>query len=67
LEGLQRAFRLAVDAGTLAQVPTFLSLSEDNGRQGFFERAEFEAVLAHLANADVRDFCEWFFLNGDAP
>jgi integrase len=67
LEGLQRAFSLAVEVGTLAQAPTFLSLSEDNARQGFFERAEFEAVLAHLADADVRDFCEWFYWTGMRP
>jgi integrase len=67
LEGLQRAFALAVEVGMLALAPKFLSLSEDNARHGFFERAEFEAVLAHLADADVRDFCEWFYWTGMRP
>jgi integrase len=67
VEGLQRAFSLAVEAGTLTQAPKFLSLSEDNARQGFFERAEFDAVLVHLADADVRDFCEWFYWTGMRP
>jgi hypothetical protein len=33
LEGLQRAFSLAVEPGTLTQAPKFLSLSEDNARR----------------------------------
>ena len=67
LEELQRAFTLAVEADTLALVPKFLSLAEDNTRQGFFERAEFEAVLALPVDADVRDFCEWFYWTGMRP
>ena len=45
LEGLRRAFALAVEAMTLATMPIFPSLPEDNARQGFFERADFQAVL----------------------
>ena len=42
LEGLQRAFALAVEAGILAAAPPkFPSLREDNARQGFFERGDF--------------------------
>jgi hypothetical protein len=43
LEGLQRAFSLAVENEVLMQMPKFPSLSEHNARQGFFERADFEA------------------------
>jgi integrase len=67
LEALQRAFTLAVEAETIVLAPKFPSLSEQNARQGFFERGEFEAVLAHLADADVRDFCEWFYWTGMRP
>jgi hypothetical protein len=61
IEGLQRAFTLAVEAGTIRLAPTFPSLAEHNAQQGFFERGEFEAVLSHLGDADVRDFCAWFY------
>ena len=64
LEGLQRAFAIAVEAGELALAPKFLGLREDNARQGFFERAAFEAVLTNLKDRDVVDFLEWFFWTG---
>jgi hypothetical protein len=48
LEALQRAFTLAVEAERIVLAPKFPSLSKQNARQGFFERGEFEAVLAHL-------------------
>jgi integrase len=67
LEGLQRAFALAVEEETLATAPTFPSLPEDNARQGFFERADFEAVLLQLRNTDLKDFCEWFYRVGMRP
>ena len=53
-EVLSRAFRLAVDEGKLSYSPKVPSLPENNARQGFFERAEFEAVLAKLPE-DLRD------------
>lgn len=56
LEGLQRAFSLAVEAGTLTQVPTFPSLSEDNARQGFFERAEFRGRTRPLGGCGCAGF-----------
>jgi integrase len=61
LEGLQRAFALAVESGRIALAPNFPTLHEHNARQGFFDRGEFEAVLAHLADVDLRDFCHWFY------
>jgi integrase len=67
LEGLRRAFSLAIENQTLATMPVFPNLAEDNARQGFFERADFEAVLFHLRDADLRDFCEWFYRTGMRP
>jgi integrase len=64
LEGLQRAFALAVEAGTLAAAPKFPSLREDNARQGFFERGDFLAVLSQLHEPDLKDFIEWFYWTG---
>lgn len=45
---VRRAFRLAFRGGALASMPFVPMLKEDNARQGFFERAEFDATLAHL-------------------
>lgn len=67
MEVIGRAFALAVAAGKLAFAPKVPSLREDNARQGFFDRADFEAVLTHIADADVCDFVEWFFLTGMRP
>ncbi len=67
LEGLRRAFALAVEAQTLVAIPTFPSLPEENARQGFFERADFQAVLDHLRDSDVKDFCDWFYRTGMRP
>jgi integrase len=67
LEGLQRAFALAVESGRIALAPTFPTLPEHNARQGFFDQGEFEAVLAHMADSDLRDFCRWFYWTGMRP
>lgn len=67
LEGLQRAFSIAVKEGMLSAAPNFPSLPEDNARQGFFERADFQAVLQQLRDADLKDFCDWFYRTGMRP
>jgi integrase len=67
MEAVQRAFALAVESGLLSFVPKVPSLPEHNARQGFFERGEFEAVLQHLDDSDVRDFLEWSFWTGMRP
>ncbi len=69
VECLQSAFSLAMKANPpkLHFVPRFPSLTENNARQGFFERAEFNAVMAKLEDQDVNDFCEWFFYTGMRP
>ena len=45
---LKRMFSLAVEAGRLHRKPHIPMLREDNVRVGFFEREQYEAVLAHL-------------------
>ncbi len=45
---LKRAFRLAEQGGTVLSRPHIAMLKEDNTRQGFFERDEFEDVRANL-------------------
>lgn len=60
-EVIGRAFALAVAAGKLAFAPKVPSLREDNARQGFFERADFEAVTKHIIDDDVRDFVEYLY------
>jgi integrase len=69
LEGLQRAFTLAKEQEILTYVPYIKSLPEDNARQGFLERADFEAILSRLtfrgkADADLQDYMAWCFFTG---
>jgi integrase len=69
VEGLQRAFALAVDQEVLTYAPSFKSLPEHNARQGFFERADFEAILPRLtmrgkSDTDLQDFLSWCFWTG---
>jgi integrase len=45
---LKRMFSLAIETGKLHHKPHFAMLREDNVRVGFFEREQYEAVLAHL-------------------
>ena len=68
LAGLKRAFSLAVEEGKLVNAPVFPEkFKEDNARQGFFERTDFDAVLAHIGDSDVRDFLEFFYWTGMRP
>lgn len=67
LEGLQRAFSLALDSGLLAMKPKFPSLQERNARQGFFERGDFYAVLNQIGDSAIADFLEFFYWTGMRP
>jgi integrase len=67
LEVVGRAFALALTAGKLAFAPKVPTLREDNARQGFFDRAEYECVLSYIDDADIVDFLEWFFRTGMRP
>jgi integrase len=62
---LRQAFNLAVKRTPpkLTRVPYIPMLKEDNARQGFFERAEFEAVAGQLP-AQVADVARFAYLSG---
>jgi len=69
VDGLQRAFTLAREQETLATVPYFKSLPENNARQGFLERADFDSIVLRLtmrgkADTDLQDFIAWCFHTG---
>jgi len=61
---LGQAFKLGIRNKQLSAAPFIPRLSEiSNARQGFFETADFEAVLSHLPEY-LRDFCRFGFLTG---
>ena len=63
VELLGRAYRLAVAEGRLASVPHIPVLPERNVRQGFFEKAEFDAVVRELSE-DLKDVALFGYLTG---
>lgn len=60
---LRRGFRLAARAGKVNAVPNFDLLAVKNARKGFFERPEFEAVLAKLP-VHLKPLIETMYLSG---
>jgi len=48
LAALKRAFRLAARAHLVPRRPDIVLYRENNARKGFFEAAQYRAVLAHL-------------------
>jgi integrase len=66
LELLRQSFRLAARTTPprVTRVPFVPMLKVENARQGFLSRADFEALLAALADPDVRDFVEWGWWTG---
>jgi integrase len=66
LQGLARAFSW----GSRQKPPLVADalrvdyLVENNTREGFFARGDFEALLAHVQDADLRDFMAWGFWTG---
>lgn len=48
LAALKRAYNLAYQAGRIYKKPYIPMLTENNARQGFFERYEYERILAFL-------------------
>jgi integrase len=63
VETMRHAFRLAKKQGRLSRMPYFPTLAEDNARQGFFEKAEVEAVVANLP-APHADAVRFAYLSG---
>lgn len=61
---LSSALRLAKHHGRLNQVPTLTKLSEaGRERKGFFEKADFEAVVSHLPDY-LKDCARFAYLTG---
>lgn len=60
---VKRACRLAHQGGALPVIPHIPMLRESNVRQGFFERADFEAVRAALP-APLRPVVTFAYLTG---
>ena len=60
---LRKAFRCAVRARVLRDVPAFPVLDVDNARQGFFEPADLEALCQHLTPA-LRAVVRFAYLTG---
>jgi integrase len=63
LAALKRAFRLAHEAGKVANVPRISLLREDNARTGFFEEDQFRAVLKCLPG-DIKPFVVTAYFTG---
>ncbi len=63
LAALKRMFRLGERAGKVVRRPSIDMLQENNARTGFFERDEFDAVLAHLP-ADLKAVFEVAYVSG---
>ncbi len=58
---LGQAFKLGMQRRLIVTAPHIRRLSENNVRQGFFEKPEFEAVVAHLPEY-LQDFSRFAFL-----
>src|SRR5215470_15076002 len=63
LAALKRMFRLGEKVGRVVRRPYIDMLQEHNARTGFFERIEFDAVLAHLP-VDLRPVFEVTYILG---
>jgi integrase len=60
---LKRAFSLAVQAGKASHRPYIPSVKVDNARKGFFEPADFAAIVAKLPPA-LRPYVRFLHLTG---
>ncbi len=60
---LKQALNLARKQRRLREIPYIPRLHEDNARQGFFERADFERVAKHLPEP-VDDIARFGYLTG---
>ena len=60
---LRRAFNIAIRAGKATHRPYVPSIAVDNARKGFFEPADFEAVVLLLPEA-LRRFARFLYLTG---
>lgn len=60
---LGQALRLALKRRRIPSMPSIRHLHENNTRQGFFERPEFEALVAALSDY-LKDFTRFAYLTG---
>src|SRR5215470_14180635 len=63
LAALKRMFRLGERAGKVVRRPFIAMLQEHNARTGFFERDQFDLVLAHLPE-DLKAVFESDYITG---
>jgi integrase len=63
LAALKRAYTLGMQARRIQLLPYIPMLRENNARQGFFERDQFEAVIRHLPEP-VRPVAAFAFVTG---
>lgn len=63
LQILKRTFSLAMENERIARRPSIPMLEEDNVRQGFFERPQYESVLARLPD-DIQPVIEFAYQTG---
>ncbi len=61
IETLRHAFRLAVARKRLSAMPLMPRLKENNVRHGFFDVADFEALVARLPD-HLKDFARFAYL-----
>ena len=50
---LGQAFKLGIQRHVIVMAPHIRSLPEDNARQGFFEKPEFDVVVGHLPEYQI--------------
>lgn len=60
---LRRAYKLGIESERIHRMPTIRLLVERNVRQGFFEPAEFDALLARLP-VDIRPLATFAYHTG---
>jgi site-specific recombinase XerD len=60
---LKQAFNLARKQGRITRVPYIPMLREHNARQGFFEHADFEKLIANLPDP-INDIARFAYLTG---
>ena len=63
LAALKRMFRLAQRSKKVHDLPYIPMMEEDNTRKGFFERDQFDAVLAQLPD-DIKPVVEVAYMTG---
>jgi integrase len=67
VEKLARAYHLGIKDGRISFAPSFESLPEENARQGFMPKAEFEKLISKVSSADYADLFCWLYWTGMRP